>query len=150
MRDLELTGPWSVHEIEQFFAQATIPLRLSVISRAGWPVVLSLWYLFEDGVLKCASRRHAKVVDILHGNARCGLEVAGESPPYHGVRGQGVATIDAQGGSALLERLADRYIGQKETPFRRWLLAGARDEVAITIAPIRLMSWDYRDRMTGL
>ena len=148
MRNLKLTGPWSVHEIEQYFAQKTIPLRLSVISRAGWPVVLSLWYLFEDGVFKCATRRNAKVVDMIDGNPRCGLEVAGETLPYHGVRGQGVATIDEQNGAAMLERLADRYIGQKETPFRRWLLAGTHDEVAITITPIRLMSWDYRDRMT--
>ena len=148
MGDLKITGPWSMPDIETFFAQAAIPMRLSVISKAGWPVVLSLWFLFEDGVLKCTSRGHSKVILFLRSNPRCGLEIAGESPPYHGVRGQGAATISKEGGAALLERLADRYIGQVETPFRKWLLAGAEEEVAITITPIRLMSWDYRNRMT--
>ena len=148
MDSLNLTGPWSLLEIEKYFAQSIIPMRLSVISKAGWPVVLSLWFLYEDGVLKCASRRQSKVITFLQGNPRCGLEIAGESPPYHGVRGQGIAKIAEQGAAALLERLANRYIGQEETPFRRWLLAGAHDEVAISIAPMRLMSWDYRKRMT--
>ena len=136
MGDLKITGPWSMPDIETFFAQAAIPMRLSVISKAGWPVVL------------CTSRGHSKVILFLRSNPRCGLEIAGESPPYHGVRGQGAATISKEGGAALLERLADRYIGQVETPFRKWLLAGAEEEVAITITPIRLMSWDYRNRMT--
>ena len=80
MGDLKITGPWSMPDIETFFAQAAIPMRLSVISKAGWPVVLSLWFLFEDGVLKCASRGHSKVILFLQSNPRCGLEIAGESP----------------------------------------------------------------------
>ena len=122
-------------------------MRLSVISRAGWPVVLSLWFLYENGFLKCASRRQSKVISFLQDNPRCGLEIAGEAPLYHGVRGQGVAAISEDGAASLLERLADRYVGQEETPFRKWLLAGAEEEVAISIAPIRLISWDYRKRM---
>ena len=68
--------------------------------------------------------------------------------PVSWCAGSGTATISEEGGAALLERLADRYIGQVETPFRKWLLAGAEEEVAITITPIRFMSWDYRNRMT--
>lgn len=135
-------------EIEGFLAQSVIPMRLSVISKTGWPIVLSLWFLYEDGVLKCASRRQSKVIKFLEENPRCGLEIAGETPPYYGVRGQGIATISEQGAAALLERLANRYIGTAETPFRKWLLAGADDEAAVSIAPTRLMSWDYRKRMT--
>tara|TARA_A100001037_G_scaffold56955_1_gene49251 strand:+ start:652 stop:1104 length:453 start_codon:yes stop_codon:yes gene_type:complete len=143
----KLSGPWSLPEIEQNFAQSIIPMRLSVISRAGWPVVLSLWFLYENGVLKCASRRQSKVISFLKDNPRCGLEIAGETPPYHGIRGQGIATISEDGAAALLERLANRYLGTEDTPFRQWLLAGAHDEAAISVAPVRLMSWDYRNRM---
>tara|TARA_B100001123_G_C14950383_1_gene883435 strand:+ start:306 stop:647 length:342 start_codon:yes stop_codon:yes gene_type:complete len=110
-------------------------------------VVLSLWFLYEDGVFKCASRLQSKVIAFLEDNPRCGLEIAGETPPYHGVRGQGVATVSEDGAAALLEHLANRYVGTEETPFRQWLLAGAHEEAAIFIAPIRLMSWDYRKRM---
>ena len=63
--------------------------------------------------------------------------------------GEGNATISEDGAAALLERLANHYLGTEVTPFRQWLLAGAHDEVAISISPIRLMSWDYRKRMSS-
>ena len=138
-----------MHDIEHFLARSIIPMRLSVMSKDGWPVVLSLWFLYEDGVFKCASRRQSKVITFLEDNPRCGLEIAGEAPPYHGVRGQGIATISEDGAAALLERLANRYLGTEDTPLRQWLLAGAHDEVAISISPFRFMSWDYRKRMSS-
>ncbi len=147
MDDLRIKGPWSIQEIEAYINQVTIPMRLSVISKSGWPVVLSLWFLFEDNMFKCVRRGHAKVLPFLKNNPRCGIEMAGETAPCHGVRGQCTAKLLTQGASNLLERLADRYMGQEETQFRKWLRAGAMDEVAITLKPIRLMSWDYRNRM---
>lgn len=142
------SGPWSAGEAGTYLAGAVIPIRLSAISAAGWPVVLSLWFLYEDGVFHCASRSHARIVALLDANPRCGFEVAGETPPYCGVRGQGLASLDRDSGKAVLARLADRYLGSEDTPFRRRLMQGAQDEVALTIRPTRMMSWDYRKRMT--
>ena len=144
-----VTGPWSAAEIERHLAATVIPIRLACVAPSGWPVSLSLWFLYQDGALFCASRSGARVVRILESAPRCGFEVAGETPPYHGVRGQGVATLDRDAGPALLPRLIDRYLGPDETPFRRWLLRDAADEVAIRITPKRMMSWDYRRRMSG-
>jgi len=143
----ERNGPWSPAEADSFLQDAVIPMRLSAVSPAGWPVVLSLWFLYEDGAFIAASRPNARIVKLLEGNPRCGFEVAREAPPYCGVRGQGKATLDAAVGEAVLGRLAARYLGETETPFRRWLMAGAADEVAIIIRPVRLMTWDYRGRM---
>lgn len=142
-----LSGTWSRAEIGLFLSQSIIPLRLSAISPAGWPVVVSLWYLHEDGVIWCASRRHARIISLLERNPRCAFEIAGETPPYFGVRDQGIASIDPAGAAELLTKLVNRYLGTDETPFRRWLLAGATDETSIAIRPLRCMSWDYRDRM---
>ncbi|MDA0662534.1 MAG: pyridoxamine 5'-phosphate oxidase family protein [Proteobacteria bacterium] len=147
MTQTVLSGPWSAGEIGTYLAGAVIPVRLSAISPAGWPVVLSLWFLYEDGAFHCASRSHARIVALLDANPRCGFEVAGETPPYCGVRGQGLATLDRTNGAAVLARLADRYLGTGDTPFRRKLMQGAQDEVALVIRPTRMMSWDYRKRM---
>lgn len=147
MEDTKLTGPWSLRQVEDFLEATVIPVRLSVITRSGWPLVVSLWFLYENGRLKCASRKFAKVVKALEGNPRCGFEIAGETPPYFGIRGRGMASLVPEEGEDVLRRLADRYLGTEDTPFRRWLLAGAADETAIVIAPERLMSWDYRSRM---
>ena len=147
MTQTVLKGPWSAGEIDAHLAGAVIPIRLSAISPAGWPVVLSLWFLYEDGAFHCASRSHARIVALLEANPRCGFEIAGETPPYCGVRGQGMASLDRTNGKAVLARLADRYLGSDDTPFRRRLMQGADDEVAILIRPTRMMSWDYRKRM---
>jgi nitroimidazol reductase NimA-like FMN-containing flavoprotein (pyridoxamine 5'-phosphate oxidase superfamily) len=146
---IELTGPWSMSEIEKHLRDAIIPVRLSAISATGWPVVVSLWFVYQDAVLWCASKRNARIVELLETNARCGFEIAGESPPYFGVRGQGLAEPNEEMGGAVLRRLADRYLGVADTPFRRWLLAREADEVAIAIRPVRLTSWDYRRRMSN-
>jgi hypothetical protein len=144
----KLTGPWSIAEIEAYLRDAIIPIRLSAISPSGWPVVVSLWYDFDTEMLWCASQRKARIIKLLEAKPRCGFEIAAEQPPYFGVRGQGLADVDDSAGSDVLRRLADRYLGADDTPFRRWLLERDDEEVAIAIRPVRLMSWDYRDRMS--
>jgi hypothetical protein len=143
----KLNGPWSLAEIETFLHSTVIPVRLSAVSSAGWPTVVSLWFAYEAGTLRCASKRSAKVVRLLRSNPRCGFEIARETPPYFGVRGQGTVELDEGLGPKLLPNLVDRYVGSEETSFRRWLLARTDAEVAIVINPIRFMSWDYRKRM---
>lgn len=124
-------------------------MRLSVINRGGWPVIVSLWFLYEDGRFWAASRHRARIVDYLSANPRCGFEIARDAPPYCGVRGYGLAEMSNDTDARLLTRLADRYLGSAETPFRHWLIAGATEETAIAIVPESLMSWDYRARMSG-
>jgi nitroimidazol reductase NimA-like FMN-containing flavoprotein (pyridoxamine 5'-phosphate oxidase superfamily) len=148
MTQSNLTGPWSKSQIDSYLYESTIPIRLSAISSNGWPIVVSLWFIFESDRILCASRKQAKVIDFLKNNSRCAFEIARDSPPYYGVRGQGNATLQDDNNGKVLKRLHDRFIGEKETPFRRWLLENKDDEVVISIQPSRLMSWDYRARMT--
>ena len=147
MKEPKRSGPWSSAQVEDYLAKTIIPIRLSAISEAGWPVVVSMWFLPEQGAILCAARKTAKIVEILEHNARCGFEISGDRPPYFGVRGQAHVTLDREMGPALLVRLINRYLGPEETPFRRWLLQDADDETAIIIHPVRVMSWDYRGRM---
>ena len=148
MTDAKLTGPWSKKDIAKYLTKSVIPARLSLVSPSGWPVVVSLWFQFQDGALMCASRRNARIVELIRNNPRCGFDISAEAPPYSGVRGQGTAYLDEQKGEALLSQLVDRYVDPKATDFRSWLQKDAKDELAIRIVPHRLMSWDYRRRMT--
>jgi hypothetical protein len=43
--------------------------------------------------------------------------------------------------------LLDRYLGGRDSPLARRLLADAADEVAIRVMPTWLASWDYTERM---
>lgn len=108
----------------------------------------SLWYLYDDGVLWCATQKKAAVVSFLKSEPNCGFEVAPEAMPYRGVRGQGLASLSVEHGAAVLQSLIERYLGDQESDFARWLLARAADEVAIKITPAFFTSWDFTRRMS--
>ena len=88
--------------VQQYLAEIQIPIRLSCLDESGWPVVLSLWYLFEDGMLYCATPQKAKVVAYLETEPRCAFEIASDQPPYCGLRGQALASIEPERGLEIL------------------------------------------------
>lgn len=132
-----------------YYEETRIPLRLSCLTETGWPVVLSLWYLFEGGSLYCATPQMAKVVGYVRADPRCSFEVAADQPPYCGVRGQALATIDRQRGAEILERLLVRYLGGVDNPLAANLLARADQEVAIRLDPQRTYTWNFTERMAS-
>ena len=145
---LRADSAWSVKEVEDFFADYRLPLRLAVVGDSGFPLICSLWFAYEEGRLLCATTRQAKVVECLRANSRCGFEIATNESPYFGVRGQGVATVSSDGAIDLLGNLINRYLGSQETKFARWLLSRAADEVMIQIDIRWMTSWDYTGRMS--
>ena len=135
--------------LQQYLTEVKIPLRLSCISASGWPVVLSLWYLYEDGDLLCATPQAARVVSYLKGESRCAFEVASDQPPYCGVRGRALASIQEDRGMEILERLLIRYQGGIDNKLAVQLLSRKEPEVAIRLKPQSFHSWNFRERMKG-
>jgi hypothetical protein len=142
-----LAGPWSEADVRRHLETSEIPLRLACATPSGHPLVLSLWYLWRDGALWCATPSDAALVRHLRRDPRCGFEVAGERPPYCGVRGRGPAAIEPARGEEVLRSLLRRYQGGEDGRLARWLLSRVGREVAIRIQPERMVSWDYRERM---
>lgn len=132
---------------EQYLRETVIPMRLACATQSGWPMVLSLWYLYEDGCLKCATQASARVVAYLRNDPRCAFEIAGDVPPYCGVRGQARATIDDAAGPDMLESLLVRYVGDLELPLAQQLLKRKNAEIALVIRPLQVFAWDFSDRM---
>lgn len=144
---MQRRGPYSSEQTDRHLRETVIPLRLACLDPAG-PLVLSLWYLWRDDALWCATSAEARVVDLLRKEPRCGFEIARDEPPYRGVRGQGRAELLPAQGGIILEALVDRYVGTRESSFARWLLARRDDEMAIRIVPTHLSSWDFARRMS--
>lgn len=140
-------GPWSQPEVDGFLAETGIPIRLACNGASGHPVLVSLWFVHRDGKLWCATQNASRVAKLLRRDPRCAFEVATESQPYHGVRGQGMATFHDDQGESVLRSLIDRYLPDPDSEFAHWLLARAKSETAIAIEPETLFSWDYRERM---
>jgi nitroimidazol reductase NimA-like FMN-containing flavoprotein (pyridoxamine 5'-phosphate oxidase superfamily) len=144
---MNLTGAWDRDGVDDFLTTA-IPVRLSCRTPAGHLWMLSLWFLWEDGSLWCATGADADVVRYLRADDEVAFEVSTNDPPYRGVRGRGHATIDADEEKAMLRRLLTRYLGGTDSPLAERLLDPARDEVRIRVDPVRLHSWDYSRRMS--
>jgi hypothetical protein len=124
-----------------------VPVRLACNGVSGHPVIASLWFVPLEGRIWCATQRDASVVRLLERDARCAYEVSLESPPYRGVRGKALAEIDAARGEDILQRLIDRYGIDRSSDFAGFLLSRLESEVAISLTPQSLVSWDFAERM---
>jgi len=145
----KLKGCWSGAEIASYLDRSLIPLRLAVRDSSGSPWVLSLWFLYENGALWCATNAQAKLISYLQADAQCGFEVSGETPPYKGIRGKGQATLVPERGGEILLRLLGRYGIGLESGLAKSLLAKVEQEVALCITPSHISSWDFSSRMVG-
>lgn len=144
---IRASSAWGSAGIERFLLNTEIPVRLACLSRNGTPRICSVWYLYDDGAIWCATQRSAQLAKWLDRNESCAFEVARDAPPYRGVRGQGVATLSDTDGPEVLLKLIDRYLKCRDTAFAQWLIARNGQEVAIRIVPQWLTSWDYSSRM---
>lgn len=134
----------------EYLIQNRIPMRLSCHTKSGWPFVLSLWYLYRDGLLYCATQEGARIVSYLENDPRCGYEIAGDQPPYCGIRGQARANVDREVGGEILEALLVRYLGGTESKLAQDLLREADSEVALVLDPVNCFSWDFSQRMMSV
>lgn len=141
------SSAWNAVQIEDFLTTTIIPCRLSCISRDGFPHVNSLWFLYVEGALWLSTQRSTAVCRWLQASPRCGFEVAGDQPPYRGVRGRGHAAIVAGREAPMLPRLIERYLGDSNARLARWLLSREHTEATIRIEPCWLTTWDYGARM---
>ena len=144
-----MSGYWTETQIAAFMVESQIPLRLAVQDATGCPLVMSLWFLYDDGAIWCATNAKARVLSYLTSEPHCGFEVAGDTPPYRGVRGKGRASLHPEQGGEILKRLLGRYGVDSSSKLAAMLLSKIDEEVAIRIAPDRFSSWDFSPRMKG-
>lgn len=145
-----LSGPWQLPQIEAFLSRSKIPMRLACVGKDGFPRVVSVWFRYTDGCLQCVTHQESHLAKTLQNNARVGFEVAPNDPPYHGVRGRGTAALTPLGSDTALEDLLEHYLGGQDSRVGNWLLSRKEEELLVTIQPLRLFSWDYRERMADV
>ena len=140
----------SLFEIGDYLESVRIPVRLACKTKSEWPMVVSLWFLHQEGYLFCSTQRTAKVVSYLARDPRCAFEIAADQPPYCGVRGQAIASIDETKAPLILEQLLVRYVGDLNSSLAKKLLAKSGNEVSIIIEPRTIFTWDFTDRMKDI
>lgn len=123
-----------------------LPIRLAVNGSKGFPVIASLWFLFDDDRLLCATQPDSAIAKCIQRDPRCTFEISTNSPPYTGVRGVGNAVIKPEGGK-LLKLLIKKYLKSPDERFRSWLIEKGANDVVIEIEAAKLKYWDYKSRM---
>lgn len=145
--DATIKGPWEEAKVREFLSEATFPMRLASSGVDGFPRVASLWYRFDGEQLLCVTHGSSGMASLLRNCPKIGFEVSPNEPPYCGVRGQGLASLEPLGQNQTLEQLLGRYLGGSESSLARWLLSRSDEEVLIRITPVKLFTWDYSQRM---
>jgi nitroimidazol reductase NimA-like FMN-containing flavoprotein (pyridoxamine 5'-phosphate oxidase superfamily) len=140
----------ALSDVREYLEQVRIPIRLASMTPGGWPMLISLWYLYQDGLLYCATQESARITRYIENDNRVAFEVAADDPPYCGVRGQAKARVDDQLGAEILEKLLVRYLGGTKNELAQKLLAKKDSEVAIVLDPKRIYTWDFRERMKNI
>jgi len=146
---MNVRGALSLDEIETFLENATIPLRVACRTPGDRLWMLSLWFQYRDGQLRCATSKEADVVRYLEHDRHVAFEVSTNDPPYRGVRGHGSASVSDDPDKEVLRELLERYMDGTENALGRRLLSEERDEVTIAIEPGRVYGWDFSDRRGG-
>ncbi|MCX2979636.1 pyridoxamine 5'-phosphate oxidase family protein [Halieaceae bacterium IMCC14734] len=140
-------GAWKEAEVAEFLQQSSFPIRLASVGADGFPRVVSLWFRHQQDQILCVSHRDSHLIKILSANPRVGFEVAPNEPPYYGVRGQALVSLEPLGDKSTLHELLSRYLGGSDSGLGQWLLDRSDEELLITLKPSRIYSWDYRERM---
>ena len=146
---LALKGPWDTEQINDFLHGTRIPLRLACVGSDGFPRVVSLWSRYIDGCFYCVTHCESQLASLLRQNDKVGFEVSPNDPPYHGIRGQGLAELLREGAETTLRQHLQHYLGGIDSELARWLLSRADDELLIKVSAQRIFSWDYRERMVA-
>ena len=146
---LSSLSSWNEEEVENHLFQSRIPCRLATMTKDGFPHVMSLWYLYQEGCIFCSVQKKTSIVDWLLQNPQCGFEIASDKPPYKGVRGRGSTNLEIGKSNNVLPLLINRYLGSCESDLAQKLLARPETEVTIRITPNWLTSWDFTKRMNS-
>lgn len=136
--------------LDDLLYEKKIPIRISCIKPDGYPIVVSLWYAVIDNHIYCATQKNSKIVSYLKKNPLCGFEIASDTPPYRGIRGEGNIEILYEKGMDILNILIDKYLGPQEITLSKLLKKNSSSEVAIKISPKHIVNYDYSNRMKNV
>ena len=137
-------------DVNDFLTRACVPIRLACVTIDDWPITISLWYVYMEEKFFCATQKNAAILKYLSNNSKCGYEVAGDLPPYRGVRGWGYAKLNETRGSEILHLLIKKYLKDDKSQLADFLLRRSEKEVAIEINPLSVFHYDYSNRMKGI
>jgi hypothetical protein len=128
-------GTLSEARIAELMDRLVTPGHLASISPNGFPLVSTVWFLYEERSFWCIMQERTLLRRNLARNPRCAFEVAPAGGPYKLLRGQGTATLNLEDGERLTERMIARYLDDPHGAVAARMRAQVATEYAIRIQP---------------
>ena len=122
-------------EITTLLSDLASPVRLASQSPNGFPLISTLWSLYEDGVFWCITQHRTLLRRHLAANPRCAFEIALKGQRFKLLRGQGLASLDLADGERMTERIINRYLVDPNGPIAAGMRKQVVTEYAIAIRP---------------
>ena len=122
-------------EITTLLSDLASPVRLASQSPNGFPLISTLWSLYEDGVFWCITHHRTLLRRNLAANPRCAFEIALKGQRFKLLRGQGLASLDLADGERMTERIINRYLVDPNGPIAAGMRKQVVTEYAIAIRP---------------
>ncbi|MGR8947739.1 MAG: pyridoxamine 5'-phosphate oxidase family protein [Gammaproteobacteria bacterium] len=122
-------------EITELLRDQTGPVRLASLSANGFPLISTIWFLYENGLLWCITQQRTLLRRNLAADPRCGFEIGLDGQRFKLLRGQGLATLDLEDGERVTELMINRYMRDRSGPAATAIRAQIPTEYAIAIKP---------------
>ena len=123
-------------DVSDLLAGLRKPVRLASISSNGFPLISTLWVLYEDEKFWCITQEKTILRSNLFRNPRCAFEIALDKSRFKLLRGQGTAELKLSEGPRVTELMIDRYMDDTDGPVAKALRAQIPTEYAICITPL--------------
>ena len=140
--------PLTQHEIADLLAQA-VPAHLATLDPAGFPRVIPIWFLWEEGSFYLSSGPQSRHVRDLARDPRAGLCLAVEENPtetgyrpFRQIIVRGKANVLPDTNASWARKLIGKYI-PGEAGVRRAKLEAGKPHVVIVLRPERFLTTGF-------
>jgi len=140
--------PLTQQEIADLTALA-IPAHLATLDPAGFPRVIPIWFLWEDGVFYLSSGPQSRHVQDLVRDPRAGLCITVEESqtetgyrPFRQIMVRGLAHVLPDTDASWARKLIGKYI-PGEAGMRRARLEAGKPHVVIVLRPERFSTTGF-------
>jgi hypothetical protein len=122
-------------QITELLTGLSRPVRLASLSPHGYPLISTLWFVYEQEKFWCITQSRTLMRRNLAANPRCAFEITLPGGRYKLLRGQGDAILDLAEGARVTNLMIDRYLDDPQGPVAAKLRAQIPSEYAICITP---------------
>ncbi len=126
-----------------------IPAHLATLDPAGFPRIIPLWFLWEDGSFYLSSGPQSRHVQDLVRDSRAGLGITVEEGqteagyrPFRQIMVRGYAHVQPDTGAIWARKLIGKYI-TGQAGVRRAKLEAEKPHVVIVLCPERFLTTGF-------